>query len=313
MVLSLLVFSLPGSSALAAPAHDLPVHDLFVTGWVSEHSAQLSVEVDAYDPLRHTPETSFAALTFLRNLSRIAPQGAPGVRVRCEAGSQVQLVTTDSAGQAHCTLNTPLDGTLQVSLDSGETVTLDLIPLPDSPVTVISDLDDTVLMTGVPQGRAFKTLLNATALNRLAFPDIAPLYQKLTARGWPIVYLSNSPTGLADFLRTVLAARGLPAGPLLLRPLDLAALRSPQAHKRAALEALASDLPGQFLLIGDTGENDPEIYAAFTRAHPDRVAGIALRDVAGPERASAVMALTVNLGVRVVISPDAAAYESVVR
>jgi phosphatidate phosphatase APP1 len=294
------------SSALAAPAHDL-----FVTGWVSGRSAQLSVEVDAYDPMRHTPETSSAAVTALRNISRIAPQGSRGVRVRCQAGLQVQTVTTDHEGQARCTLSAPLEGPLQISLDSGETLSPDLPPLPDSPVTVISDLDDTVLVTGVPQGRAFKTFLNATTLNRMTFPDIAPLYQKLTARGWPIVYLSNSPTGLADFLRTVLAARGLPAGPLLLRPLDLKALRSPQTHKRAALEALAADLPGQFLLIGDTGEKDPEIYAAFAKAHPDRVAGIALRDVAGAKRAAAVQLLTAGLGVRVVVSADAAAFESV--
>ncbi len=125
------------------------------------------------------------------------------------------------------------------------------------------------------------------------------------------MYLSNSPTGLTDFLRAVLAARGLSAGPLLLRPLDIGALRSPQAHKRAAREALARDLPGQFLLIGDTGENDPEIYAAFARAHPGRVAGIALRDVAGVKRVATVAALTANLGVRVVISPGAAAFESI--
>ena len=102
---------------------------------------------------------------------------------------------------------------------------------------------------------------------------------------------------------------GCPAG-ILLHPLDPEALRDPQAHKRAALEALALDLPGPFLLIGDSGEKAPKIYAAFATAHPDRVTGIALRDVAGPKRAAGVLALTAKLGV--VISSDAGAFESAV-
>ncbi len=197
-----------------------------------------------------------------------------------------------------------------MSLESGESVTPDLPSLPDAPLTVISDLDDTVLLTGGPQGRALSTFLNATVGNRAAFADIAPLYNSFEKQGLPIVYLSNSPLGLSDFLRSVLRARGLPAGPLLLRPLDWRTLTASTSFKTRSLNELAADLPGQFLLIGDTDQKDPEVYTAFARTHPGRVLGIALRDVSGEPRRRAVSALSAAAGVPVVISADAAAFTS---
>lgn len=297
-----LLLTLP--AALAAPAHDL-AHDLSVDGWASARGTHLSLQVDAYDSSRH------AGTPLLQNLARLLPQGSAGVTVTCQAGGQTVTVQTDQGGHAHCDL--AATGAVRVSLEGGEAMMPDIPALPDAPVTVISDLDDTVLMTGGPQGRALSTFLNATVSNRAAFPDIAPLYGGFAARGQPIVYLSNSPLGLSDFLRSVLAARGLPNGPLLLRPLDWKTLTVSTRHKTQALNELAADLPGQFLLIGDTDQKDPEVYTAFARAHPGRVKGIAIRDVSGEIRRREVRALTATAGVPVVISADAAAFASLLR
>ena len=288
-------------SVLAAPTHDLSV-----AGWVSQRSVHLSIQVDAYDFWRHS-----SGPAVLQNIPRILPQASPDLSVTCSAGNVSVTVTTDRGGHARCEL--PSAGPLRVSLADGEAVTPSIPTTPDSPVTVISDLDDTVLITGVPQGRALSTFLKATVSNRVAFADIAPLYNSFAARGWPIVYLSNSPIGLADFLGEVLPARGLPAGPLILRPLNLGSLMHKTHHKTQSLIDLAADLPGQFLLIGDTGEQDPEVYTAFARSHPGKVAGIALRDVAGAKRRAAVELLTATAGVPVVVSQDAADFASLVR
>ena len=297
------------SPALAAPA-PTPAYDLSVAGWVSKRGTHLMVQVNPYGPLRHTSENLGGSAPF-RNLARLLPLSAPNLNVICKVGSQTLTVRTDQEGHARCNLAT--SGAVKVSLENGEEVTPDIPTLPDAPITVISDLDDTVLITGVPQGRAFSTFLKATVSNRVAFPDIAPLYNSFAAKGWPIVYLSNSPLGLADFLREVLPARGLPTGPLVLRPLDWQTLRQKILHKTQALNELAADLPGPFLLIGDTGEQDPEVYTAFAKAHPGKVVGIALRDVAGITRRAAVNTLTASAGVPVVVSQDAADFASLVR
>ena len=100
------------------------------------------------------------------------------------------------------------------------------------------------------------------------------------ARG-PVVYLSNSPEGLAAPLRELLGKHGLPAGPLLLR--DFPGVPGPR-HKRQALDALARQTGAAFTLIGDSGEHDPELYAAFVQAWPGRVERVLIRDVVGGER-----------------------------
>ncbi|WP_161881706.1 phosphatase domain-containing protein [Deinococcus alpinitundrae] len=288
------------SSALAVPAHDLSVG-----GWASVRATHLSIQVDAYDASRH------AGPPLLQNIARLLPQVSAGVNVTCRVGTQAVTVQTDQSGHARCDL--AATGAVTVNLASGEALTPDIPSLPDAPVVVVSDLDDTVLMTGGPQGRALATFLNATVSNRAAFPDIAPLYHDFAVRGLPIVYLSNSPLGLSEFLRSVLPARGLPSGPLLLRPLDWISLSASKSFKTQSLNALAADLPGQFVLIGDTDQKDPEVYAAFAGAHPGRVKGIAIRDVSGAVRRAEVLRVLANLGVPVVISPDASAFAALVR
>jgi phosphatidate phosphatase APP1 len=99
-----------------------------------------------------------------------------------------------------------------------------------------------------------------------------------------VVYLSNGPWNLAGPLTAFLERHHFPAGALLLTDWGISAggwFRSGRAHKRGALERLAADLPGvQWLLVGDDGEADPEVYADFARAHPGRVLAIALRTTA---------------------------------
>jgi phosphatidate phosphatase APP1 len=98
------------------------------------------------------------------------------------------------------------------------------------------------------------------------------------------VYLSNGPWNLAGPITAFLERNGFPPGALDLTDWGIspqAWFRNGQAHKRDSLERLAQDLPEvDWVLIGDDGEHDPEIYRGFARAHPEQVAAIALRTVA---------------------------------
>jgi phosphatidate phosphatase APP1 len=101
-------------------------------------------------------------------------------------------------------------------------------------------------------------------------------------------YVSASPWHLFPFLADFLAASGFPPGTFHLRafrlmPRDIPALLRPSfRHKRAHARALLSAFPGRrFVLVGDSGERDPELYAGLAREFPAQVAAVFIRDTTG--------------------------------
>ena len=158
---------------------------------------------------------------------------------------------------------------------------------PDPGRGVVCDIDDTVWITGIrhPLRAAWRTFAGNGSTRR-PVAGMAALLTRLVegTPHAPVVYVSNGPWNLAGPITDFLDRHGFPAGALLLTDWGItprAWFRSGRAHKRSSLERLAADLPGvRWVLVGDDGEHDPEIYRDFTRSHPDRVAAIALRTVA---------------------------------
>jgi phosphatidate phosphatase APP1 len=183
-----------------------------------------------------------------------------------------------------------------------------LVPAPDARFGVVSDLDDTVIQTGV---RRVLHLLSATFLEnsrtRLPFPGVAAFYHALRAEAPglapnPIFYVSSSPWNLHDFLIEFLEVRGVPVGPLMLRDWGTSkdSLLPPghHEHKTESIERVFATYPAlPFLLIGDSGQKDPEIYREIAERHPGRVMAIYIRDVSlNPIRAAEVGRLAAEAG-----------------
>ncbi len=218
---------------------------------------------------------------------------APGTEVEVTVAGTTATVVSDADGLVDTMVDVagPLDGrpTVPVRLRAGHRSASAPAHLAstDAHRGVVCDIDDTVLVTEIahPLRALYRTFLQRS-VNRRAVPGMADLLDELVAGGEsvPVLYLSNGPWNLIGPLSRFLERNGFPPGALLLTDWGLRPdrwFRDGQAHKRSSLLRLAEDLPGvDWTLVGDTGEHDPALYEEFTRAHPDRVAEILLRDVA---------------------------------
>jgi phosphatidate phosphatase APP1 len=165
---------------------------------------------------------------------------------------------------------------------------------------VVSDIDDTVLQSRVTSFlRAAQTLAFGNARTRLPFPGVAAFYTALRrgrgARGHnPIFYVSSSPWNLYDVITEFLEFQGIPLGPVMLRDLDidLGTLSSRRHHDHKGdhirrILATYPDLP--VILIGDSGQQDPEIYHGIVKELQGRVRAIYIRNVTmNAERSAAI-------------------------
>ena len=156
---------------------------------------------------------------------------------------------------------------------------------------IISDLDDTILVSGVLEKHVLlRNSLTVPPERREAVPGMAALYHRLLKQNpvpeaSAVFYVSASPKQLTDNLRAFLRHQGFPRGVLCLKEFSEgsdASLFDPdqKAYKLRRLETVFRAHPGvRFALFGDDGEQDPEIYAALRKAFPGQVEGVWIRRV----------------------------------
>ncbi len=269
-------------------------------------------------------------------LRRMESDEMPGVRLRVTLGDAVAETVTDEEGYFSATLfpEGPLPAETRwhearvelvevpgLTGARAEALSPVLVPPATAQFGVISDVDDTVLQTGATDFVGMmRTTFAGNAHTRLPFEGVAAFYRALaTGRGTtddnPVFYVSSSPWNLYDLLVDFLEIQGLPRGPLLLRDLGIDATKFIKAghmeHKTAIIEEILATYPDlPFILIGDSGQHDPEIYAHAARRHPGRVQAIYIRDVAPALRDAQVERLSAELAlenVEMVVVPDSLA------
>jgi phosphatidate phosphatase APP1 len=273
-----------------------------------------------------------------QNMRRYGALGLPQVDVVVRVGEVETQVTTERRGYAATTLTVPglqpgwhrVDVTLVPDEVDADAVTgrgRVLVPDPEAPFAVISDIDDTVLRSRVTEGmRAMLTTLVGDANSRDAIPGMASLYRGLNrgpgdAEGVvaslpSFFYVSTGSWAMYPLLTKFLQGRGFPRGPLFLTdwgPTDRYIVRSGKEHKRNSIGRLLNAYPStRFVLIGDSGQGDPEVYLEIAGSHPTQVAAIVIIDV-GPHLAERAEQLTARAteaqanGVQFHFVPDALA------
>jgi phosphatidate phosphatase APP1 len=257
----------------------------------------------------------------------------PGARLRVRQGDQEFEITTDNEGY----FNLEIEPKSQLRLEKvwheielsliepkakgqgrERTVGHVLVPPPKSEFGVISDIDDTIVLTGAtdPLTMARIVVLN-NPHTRLPFEGVAAFYQALRKGGDgegynPIFYVSSSPWNLYDLLIDFLNINGIPVGPLFLRDVGLDKDRliktGHHEHKLKQIHTILNTHPElPFILIGDSGQEDPEIYQEVVREYPGRIQAVYIRDVTLDERDGSIRNIIKaahESGVEMLLVPD---------
>jgi phosphatidate phosphatase APP1 len=210
-----------------------------------------------------------------------------------------EMQETDAGGRFSGELTLPADaasatsgGTVEVTavLDEGDerrfVGSIHLVP--PTGISVISDIDDTIKITGV--GDQSEMLANTFLREFRAVSGMAEMYRGLADQGMAFHYVSGSPSPLYQPLREFLfePTSGFPAGSMHLRDArmtdgEILELLEPSVeHKLGHIRALLAAFPGRrFILIGDSGELDAQIYTTIAEEHPEQVYGLLIRNVGG--------------------------------
>jgi phosphatidate phosphatase APP1 len=231
------------------------------------------------------------------SLARFLTVEAPGARVSITGAGVCTEVRSDRDGYVDAVVEltgaglTPGWHRFGMTLDDGTSAAAQVLVVhPDARMGLVSDVDDTILETGLSRGLEFlrATLLTEVA-ERTPLLGAATLYRALAAPHddppRPVFYVSTSPWNLHEMLLEFIALRRFPLGPLLLT--DWGPSRSglfrigAQEHKLGLVRRMLAEHPQLGLvLVGDSGQADPEIYATLARAHPDRILAVYIRRTA---------------------------------
>ncbi|ASV31072.1 App1 family protein [Maribacter cobaltidurans] len=175
-----------------------------------------------------------------------------------------------------------------------------LIPSQTARFGVISDIDDTILHTGVVSSLKWKVLINTIftrAINRKPLEGAADFYHQLHQgkegnEANPIFYVSHSPWNLYRYLELFLTVNKFPKGPILLRSMSSFRRRrreDDKPQKQKEITNIFNTYPEMsFILIGDSGERDADIYIEISKLFPNRVKAIYLRSVSNARRMARV-------------------------
>lgn len=241
--------------------------------------------------LRRKLREDVAQVSRVRGWRSFTSLHAPFVEVEVKIdGQSVTTLIADRGGVIDSLVGIELAPgwhTVTLQTKGGESVDAPIYVVdPASRFGIISDIDDTVLNTALP--RPLVAAWNSFVLDehaRTSTPGMPVLYDHLLDGhpGSPVIYLSTGAWNAAPALSRFLERNLYPMGPLLLTdwgPTHDRWFRSGREHKARELSRLAREFPDiQWVLVGDDGQHDEELYNDFAQAHPGNVAAVAIRQL----------------------------------
>jgi phosphatidate phosphatase APP1 len=215
-------------------------------------------------------------------------------QVQVTIGGVTHEVVSDRGGVVDVVLPAPLEPgwhTFSLSVEGSEPVESRSLGVgPDVRFGIVSDVDDTVMVTALP--RPLIAAWNTFVVDehaRQPVPGMSVLLERIAREkpGAPVVYLSTGAWNVAPTLMRFFTRHLFPSGAILLTdwgPTHDRWFRSGRAHKLHNLRRLAAEFPNiRWLLIGDDGQADDDIYTTFAGENPGSVVGVAIRRLSPAE------------------------------
>ncbi len=250
-------------------------------------------------------EAEFQGETFQRRISRFVANDGGGKRVAVAVGDETHLLPKSSRSNGHFLGTIVLsdaeiaqlaesgyvrNGLLELGIRSaaGERAPFQgrVHLVEQQGLSIISDIDDTLKHSEV---LSRQTLLRNTFLNTFqSVEGMSAVLKRWEQEGAQFHYVSSSPWQLFSHLQELFLQEGFPQGSFHLRAFRLRdhlirrILMLRRSGKGAVIRNIISVFPQRkFVLIGDSGEHDPEIYAQMARKFPDQITKILIRDLGG--------------------------------
>ena len=301
-------------------------------GYGTPHAVTIKGRVLENEGIREAGDHDSIWQNMLNTYRRIESDEVPGAQVQGTLYGRVATAVTDEEGyfDLHFTFAEPL--TRNTPWHTVELTLLDAPRTLDKPVTavgqilvppktavfgVISDIDDTILQSQATSYlQAARLLFLKNARTRLPFAGVAAFYRALQHgignQNNPIFYVSSSPWNVYTLLTDFFEYQKIPQGPLFLKDYGITSdqlfTSGHRKHKLEQIETILKTYPKlPFILIGDSGQKDPEIYAEIAETYPKRIKAIYIRDVTGDKRDREVEKIAVSLeslGIEMIISTD---------
>jgi phosphatidate phosphatase APP1 len=249
------------------------------------------------------PQEAFATPLFQERIARFLAIDRPGRRVAVQIGDEIHALPKRTRRNGHFVAALRIASERAMSLGAQNGAALGCLPfqvcgtaaplaagqaylLPARGLSVISDIDDTLKHSFVGCKR---TLLANTFLRPFeTIPGMAAVFRDWAAGGAAFHYVSSSPWQLYEHLAAHLAGEGFPHGSFHLRSFRLRdqllrrVMLTRRSGKANVIRSILRTFPERrFLLVGDSGELDPEIYGYMGRKFPQQVAGICIRQLGG--------------------------------
>ena len=246
------------------------------------------------------PDSEFGTAIFQQRIARWLASDGRGKKIAIKVGPKVHVLPKKSRRNGHFfgTLQlTPGDlSVFNATRPANQLLTLDVCGPSGDPllvqgrvhllgqtgVSVISDIDDTIKHSHVACKR---TLLRNTFLNRFEpVVGMADAYQRWADAGAAFHYVSSCPWQLYREIADYFSEAGFPAGSFHLRSFRLRdhlisrLLMMRRSGKAKVIFRILKTFPQRkYILVGDSGEHDPEIYGAAARRFPDQIERILIR------------------------------------
>ncbi|MFC4872951.1 phosphatase domain-containing protein [Negadavirga shengliensis] len=256
--------------------------------------------VEAYRQSRPS-ENKNAFQNIIAAIRRYAGSSIPDVRVMLEYHHLRIEMVSDEEGifekrfdDPHPVTNNKEKARLNIIKEPGiqpenEWIEIDILRYAsDHDFGIISDIDDTIVVSHATKvGKKFWLSVSKNAYTRRPFPGVSEFYHLISEGGaHPVFYVSSSDWNLYDLIMDFLRYRNIPSGPILLKDLHVNLRNIWQSgggdhghklDKICLLMSLYKEM--KFVLVGDSGQHDPELYSEVIQKFRGRVIAVYIRRI----------------------------------